>query len=91
LEGAAVDEEVRDEFADVIERYRMAGQDLEVDGPIYVPGDRTGGPASNRLLLEDVQSALLEIFSNQVRSQRNLGRLSPGQLYLWPARLIRVP
>ncbi|MGH4024792.1 MAG: putative baseplate assembly protein [Pseudonocardiaceae bacterium] len=62
--GAEVDSKFRVGVAEFLERYRMAGEDVEIDGPIFVPLDivltvcvQPGYFRSN------VKRALLELFS----------------------------
>jgi hypothetical protein len=76
--GAAVDEDFETSLRRCLERYRMAGQDLEVEGPIYVPLEIELAVCVKRdYFFEDVQSALLEIFSNRVRPNGTLGVFHP--------------
>ncbi|MEA2114336.1 MAG: baseplate J/gp47 family protein [Thermodesulfobacteriota bacterium] len=62
--GKAVDEDFEQEMLDHVERYRMAGYDLEVDGPRYVPLE-----LAMRICVKadyfraDVRGALMRIFS----------------------------
>ena len=76
--GAAVDEEFETKLRRCLERYRMAGQDLEVDGPIYVPLEIELLVCIKRdYFFEDVHSALLELFSNRVLPNGTLGVFHP--------------
>jgi predicted phage baseplate assembly protein len=76
--GAAVDEDFETSLRRCLERYRMAGQDLEVEGPMYVPLEIELAVCVKRdYFFEDVQSALLEIFSNRVRPNGTLGVFHP--------------
>jgi hypothetical protein len=76
--GAAVDEKFETKLRRCLERYRMAGQDLEVDAPIYVPLEIELAVCIKRdYSFEDVHGALLEIFSNQVRPNGTLGVFHP--------------
>jgi hypothetical protein len=65
LGGRPVDAEFVDEMRDHMERYRMAGHDLEIQGPRYVPLEVTLRvcvlPSYFR---SDVKGALLEVFSS---------------------------
>ncbi len=62
--GKAVDDKFEQEILDHVERYRMAGYDLEVDGPRYVPLE-----LAMRICVKadyfraDVRAALMRIFS----------------------------
>jgi hypothetical protein len=76
--GLPVDAEFEDELREFLERYRMAGQDLEIDGPRYVSLDlaflvcvEPGYFAAN------VKAALLERFSNRVLPNRTVGFFHP--------------
>ncbi len=74
-----------------LERFRVAGQDLEVDGPRYVPLEIELHVTVHRdHLRSDVRTALLAVFSNRTQPDGRLGvfhpdRLSFGQtVYLSP-------
>jgi hypothetical protein len=64
--GRPVDEEFSETLAAFLERFRLAGYDLRIEGPIFVPLDivmtvcvKPGFLASN------VEAALLEVFSSR--------------------------
>lgn len=64
--GRPVDEEFSEALASFLERFRLAGYDLRIEGPIFVPLDivmtvcvKPGFLASN------VKAALLEVFSSR--------------------------
>jgi predicted phage baseplate assembly protein len=72
--GLPVDAAFEDELRAFLERYRMAGYDLEIDGPRYVPLDlafavcvEPGYFASN------VKAALLARFSSRILPDRTHG------------------
>ena len=76
--GAPVDQEFETRLRDSLERFRMAGQDLEVDGPQYVsleieiivcikPG----------YFFSDVKKALLDVFSNRILPDNRRGVFHP--------------
>ena len=66
-----VDAEYEDEIRAFIERYRMAGHDIEIDAPISVPLDiELHVCAKPGYFAADVEERLLEVFS--------AGRLSAG-------------
>jgi hypothetical protein len=76
--GQEVDADFEKEMRRCLERYRMAGHDLEVDGPRYVSLEiemtvcvQTGYFAS------DVQAALLEQFSTRVLPDGRRGLFHP--------------
>jgi predicted phage baseplate assembly protein len=67
LGGAEVDKDFKDEMRRHLERYRMAGHDVEIDGPIYVAleiGMRICVKSDS--FRSHVKAALLEIFSNHL-------------------------
>ncbi|SHO44157.1 putative baseplate assembly protein [Desulfopila aestuarii] len=62
--GKAVDDQFEDEILDHVERYRMAGYDLEVDGPRYVPLELAMTVCVKpEYFRSDVRAALMRIFS----------------------------
>jgi predicted phage baseplate assembly protein len=78
LGGAEVDSDFETKLRQCLERYRMAGHDVEVDGPRYVsleidmlvcvqPGYFTG----------DVKAALLEVFSTRTLPDGRRGAFHP--------------
>ena len=76
--GLPVEAAFEDELRAFLERYRMAGQDLEIDGPRYVSLDlafivcvEPGYFAAN------VKAALQERFSNRVLPDRTSGFFHP--------------
>jgi predicted phage baseplate assembly protein len=61
-----------------MERYRMAGHDLEVDGPLYVPLEiEMVACIKPGFLIADVKSALFEVFSNRTASDGRRGLFHP--------------
>jgi hypothetical protein len=78
LGGAAVDDDFEKQMRRCVERYRMAGHDVEVDGPRYV------SLAIDMLVCvkphyftSDVKAALLEVFSNRVLPDGRRGVFHP--------------
>ena len=62
--GKAVDDEFEQQMFDHVEPYRMAGYDLEVDGPRYVPLELAMTVCVKRdYFRADVRAALMRIFS----------------------------
>jgi hypothetical protein len=65
---------------DHLERFRLAGYDLEVDGPRYVSLEiELHVCVKPGYFGADVQQALLEVFSNQVRPDDRLGLFHPDR------------
>ena len=63
--GLPVDADFEDELRDFLERFRLAGQDLEIDGPIFVPLDIAFTVCVEPgYFRSDVKEALLEAFSS---------------------------
>jgi len=76
--GATVDENFETKLRGCLERYRMAGQDLEVEGPVYVSLEiELAVCVKPNYFFEDVQNALLEVFSNRVLPNGTLGIFHP--------------
>jgi hypothetical protein len=64
--AASVDQEFEDGLRQCLERYRMAGHDLEVDGPRYVSLEVHMTVCVKRdYFANDVKQALLDVFSNR--------------------------
>jgi hypothetical protein len=62
--GREVDDRFKDELRDFIERFRMAGHDVEIDAPRFVPLDIAFTVCvAPGYLRSDVKQALLELFS----------------------------
>jgi len=62
--GKVVDYQFEEEILDHVERYRMAGYDLEVDGPRYVPLELAITVCVKpEYFRSDVRAALMRIFS----------------------------
>jgi predicted phage baseplate assembly protein len=76
--GLAVDADFETELRDFLERYRLAGQDLEIDGPSFVPLDIVFTVCVEPgYFRSDVKAALLEIFSNRDLSDGRRGFFHP--------------
>lgn len=79
--GLAVTQEFERDLRKHLEIYRMAGRDLEVEGPIDVPIEIAMGicviPTEPRA---KVRSALRERFSNRVLADGTLGAFHPDRL-----------
>ena len=80
LGGLDVDAAFEAELRQHLERYRLAGYDLEIDGPRFVPLE-----IDMQVLVQpnyfrsDVKVALLEVFSNRTRPDRRRGAFHPDQ------------
>lgn len=63
--GHPIDLEFEEELRNFLEPYRMAGHDLEIDGPVLVPLNiALAVNVEPGYLASDVKRALMEIFSN---------------------------
>ena len=75
----------RNRFAAHVERYRMAGHDLEIDGPRYVSLEIDMHVcAEPDYFRADVKEELLKLFSNRAFADGRLGVFHPDQLHLRP-------
>jgi hypothetical protein len=78
LGGFLVDDPFKNSIRDSVERYRMAGYDLEVDAPRFVSLQiEMHVCAKPDYFRTDVKAALLEIFSNQVLPDGRRGLFHP--------------
>lgn len=78
LGGEEVDEEFEKEMRRCLERYRMAGHDVEVDGPRYVSLEiEMIICVKPNYLTSDVKAALLEVFSNRILPDGRRGMFHP--------------
>ncbi|MEA3335584.1 MAG: putative baseplate assembly protein [Chloroflexota bacterium] len=76
--GLTVDEHFEQRLQDRLERYRLAGYDLEVDGPRYVPLEVTIKVCvKTDYFRSHVKAALLDVFSNRVLPDGRLGIFHP--------------
>lgn len=100
LGGEEISEDFETQMRQGLERYRMAGHDLEVNSPIYVSLEIEMKICVNEHYFRtDVQAALLQVFSNRALPQGGLGVFHPdnfsfGQtVYLSPlyAAAQRIP
>jgi hypothetical protein len=65
LGGAEVDEEFKEEMRRHLERFRMAGHDVEIDGPVDVPLEiEMSVCVKPEFFRSDVKRALLEVFGH---------------------------
>ena len=88
--GLAVDTDFKDAIRQHIEKYRMAGHDIEVEGPQYVPLEIEMlvcvEPGHFR---SDVKQALLQLFSSTDLPDGRTGLFHPGSVHLRPARSLK--
>ena len=78
MDGAKVDALFERQLRARLERYRMAGFDLEIDAPLFVSLDIALTICVNpRFFASDVKKALLEKFSNRQLSNGQVGFFHP--------------
>ena len=76
--GLEVKEDFESELVKFLDKYRLAGQDLEIDSPDYVPLDITFTVCvESGYFRSDVKEALLEKFSSRELSDGTLGFFHP--------------
>ena len=77
-EGLPVDAGFEVQLRDRLERYRMAGHDLEVDGPLFVPLEiEMTVCAKPDYFRSDVKAELLDVFSSRRLADGRLGVFHP--------------
>jgi hypothetical protein len=78
--GKPVDQAFRDEIAAFIEQFRLAGEDLEIEPPVYVPLTVTLVVCcDDGYFREDVEQALIQAFSTGLTVNNTPAFFSPGQ------------
>jgi hypothetical protein len=78
LGGLEVDDEFEKDILQCLEKYRMAGQDVEVDGPRYVPLEiEMIVCVEPDYFRSDVKAALLKVFSDRILPDGRLGIFHP--------------
>lgn len=78
LKGREVDGPFETKLRSCMERFRMAGQDLEVDGPQYVPLEIVMGVCVKPgYFFSDVARELIDVFSNRSLPDGRLGVFHP--------------
>jgi hypothetical protein len=78
LGGLPVEDVFKNSIRQSVERYRMAGYDLEVDGPRFVSLEiEMHVCAKPDYFRSDVKAALLEVFSNQILPDGQRGVFHP--------------
>ena len=92
LGGRVVEPEFEDDLRQCLERYRMAGQDLEIDGPLHVPLEiEIKICIKPGYFFEDVQEALLKVFSNRKQTDGSVGVFHPDNFsFGQPVLLSRI-
>jgi len=76
--GKKITEQFETDLRNCIEKYRMAGQDLEVDGPLFVSLEIEITICVNQHYFKnDVKKALLQVFSNKLLSDGTRGIFHP--------------
>jgi hypothetical protein len=80
LGGLMVDDPFKNSIRNSVERYRMAGYDLEVDAPRFVSLEIEMRVCAKRdYFRSDVKAALLEIFSNRILPDGRRGVFHPDK------------
>lgn len=78
LGGEDVSARFEKEMRQCLERYRMAGHDIEIDGPRYVPLEMELAICVKfDYFRSDVKAALLEVFSNHLLADGRRGLFHP--------------
>ena len=86
LGGLPVDEPFAEEIRRHMERFRMAGYDLEIDGPRFVSLEIDVQVCVRRdYFRSSVKAALLEVFSNRNLPDGRRGVFHPDHFILWRA------
>jgi hypothetical protein len=79
--GLRVDNDFRREIRDYLERFRMAGHDVEVVDPVFVPLElELSVCAQPDHFRSDVTAALLDVFSNRTLPGGRRGVFHPDEL-----------
>lgn len=79
--GKPVDEKFKQGIRNFLNHYRLAGYDLEIREPSYVPLQiRTKLCIKPNYYFENVKGKLLEVFSNHVNSDGTIGFFHPDNL-----------
>lgn len=92
LGGRPVDAEFEQDMRLHLERYRMAGQDIEIDGPRFVPLEiEMTICVQPNYFRSDVKAALLRVFSNQTQPDGERGVFHPDNFsFGQPVYLSRI-
>ena len=82
--GLPVDADFEKKLRIFIERFRMAGQDLEIDAPLFVPLDIIFTVCVNHgYYRAHVKEELLKLFSSRDLLDGRRGFFHPDQFHLW--------
>jgi hypothetical protein len=78
VSGKTVDAAFKQSLADRLDLFRMAGHDLEIEGPIYVPIEiEVFVCAKPDYFSSDVEAALFDVFSNRILPDDRRGYFFP--------------
>jgi predicted phage baseplate assembly protein len=78
LGGRAVDHAFKEDVISFLDRYRMAGQDVEIEGPVEVPLEIEISVCVNAdYFRSDVEGDLLKVFSNTTHPDGSRGFFHP--------------
>jgi len=78
VSGKTVDAAFKQSLADRLDLFRMAGHDLEIEGPIYVPIEIEVFVCTKPdYFSSDVEAALFDVFSNRVLPDGRRGYFFP--------------
>jgi hypothetical protein len=78
--GRAIDQTFRDGLTAFVEGYRLAGEDLEISPPVYVPLNvQLVICCADGYFRDNVEKALLQIFSSSAQADGTPGFFAPGQ------------
>lgn len=76
--GQVVDDPFRNRIRDFLEQFRLAGYDLEIEAPKFVPLDIAfSACVASGYFRSTVKAALLEVFSNRVLPDGSFGFFHP--------------
>jgi hypothetical protein len=77
--GLSMDNAFRTEISNFLEQYRLAGYDVEIEAPIFVPLDIAFTVCvATGYFRSSVESALLDVFSNRVLPNGQVGFFYPN-------------
>ena len=80
VDGGEIDAAFENELREYLEQYRMAGQDLEIDGPQYVALElEMMVCVASDYFRSDVLAALQDVFSSGTRADGSLGFFNPDK------------
>ena len=80
-QGLPIDDPFKQKLLDFLERFRMAGHDIAIEAPHFVPLDiAMKVQVKPDYFRSEVKEALLKTFSNQVLPDGQLGKFHPDRL-----------